>query len=135
MSFGFIIHGYLVWVAILYSHLGTVITQLIGRKLIPLSFNQQRLEANFRYRLIRVRENPEAIALARGEDDEHEALNISFRDVRNNFWAIMSRTVPLNFFSISFNQVASIFPLGRPPAALFCQTDRFWRAGADPDRL
>jgi putative ATP-binding cassette transporter len=108
---GFVIHGYLVWVAILYSLAGTIITQLIGRKLIPLSFNQQRLEANFRYRLIRVRENPEAIALARAEDDEHEALNISFRDVRNNFWAIMSRTVPLNFFSISFNQVASIFSL------------------------
>lgn len=109
--FGFTIHGYLVWVAVLYSLFGTLITQLIGRKLISLSFNQQRLEANFRYRLIRVRENPEAIALARGEGDEHSALNLSFQDVRNNFWAIMGRTVPLNFFTNSFGQIANIFPL------------------------
>lgn len=109
--FGITIHGYLVWVALLYSIFGTVITQLIGRKLIPLSFNQQRLEANFRYRLIRVRENPEAIALSRGEADEHGALTGSFKDVRDNFWAIMSRTVPLNFFTITFAQIANIFPL------------------------
>ncbi len=109
--FGFTIHGYLVWVALLYSLVGTIITQLIGRKMIPLSFNQQRLEANFRYRLIRVRDNPEAIALARGEDDEHGALNISFQDVRDNFWALMRRNVPLNFFTNSFAQIANIFPL------------------------
>jgi putative ATP-binding cassette transporter len=109
--FGITIHGYLVWVALLYSIFGTVITQVIGRKLIPLSFNQQRLEANFRFRLVRVRENPEAIALSRGETEEHSALTGSFKDVRDNFWAIMSRTVPLNFFIISFNQVANIFPL------------------------
>jgi putative ATP-binding cassette transporter len=109
--FGYTVHGYLVWVAILYSLFGTIVTQYIGRKLIPLSFNQQRLEANFRYRLIRVRENPEAIALARGENEEHEALNVSFQDVRNNFWAIMGRTVPLNFFTNGFAQIANIFPL------------------------
>lgn len=109
--FGLAIHGYLVWVALGYSILGTILTQLIGRKLISLSFNQQRLEANFRYRLIRVRENPEAIALARGETEERASLKDSFKDVRDNFWAIMGRTVPLNFFTVGFNQVASIFPL------------------------
>jgi putative ATP-binding cassette transporter len=109
--FGVTIHGYLVWVAILYSLVGTIITQFVGRKLIPLSFNQQRLEANFRYRLIRVRDNPEAIALARGETEEHAALNLSFSHVRDNFWAIMGRTVPLNFFTNGYSQVANIFPL------------------------
>jgi putative ATP-binding cassette transporter len=108
---GFTIHGYLVWIALVYSLLGTIITQLIGRKLIPLAFNQQRLEANFRYRLIRVRDNPEAIALARGEDDEHAALRFSFEDVKTNFWAIMSRTVPLNFFTTGFAQIANFFPV------------------------
>ena len=109
--FGIAIHGYLVWVALLYSIFGTIITQLIGRKLIPLSFNQQRLEANFRFRLVRVREHTEAIALSHGEADEHSALRHSFQDVRDNFWAIMSRTVPLNFFTITFAQIANIFPL------------------------
>lgn len=105
------IRGYLVWVALLYSVVGTVLTQLIGRRLIPLSFLQQRLEANFRYRLIRVRDNTEAIALAQSETEEHEALNISFEDVKNNFWAIMRWTVPLNFFLSTFVNIAGIFPL------------------------
>ncbi len=109
--FGLTIHGYMLWVALIYSVIGTIITQFIGRKLVPLSFNQQRLEANFRYRLIRVRDNPEAIALARGEGEEHAALGASFLDVRENFWAIMRRTKALNFFTNGFAQIANIFPL------------------------
>ena len=109
--FGVTIHGYMLWVAILYSLVGTGLTHLIGRKLVPLSFNQQKLEANFRYRLVRVRENPEAIALSHGEGEEDAELRSSFQFVRDNFWAIMGRTKALNFFIISFNQIANIFPL------------------------
>lgn len=109
--FGVTIPGYMLWVAILYSLIGTGITHLIGRKLVPLSFNQQRLEASFRYRLVRVRENPEAIALSHGEAEEQTELLSSFQFVRDNFWAIMRRTKALNFFVISFNQIANIFPL------------------------
>lgn len=108
--FGITIHGWLVWVAIIYSLLGTILTQLVGRRLIPLAFNQQRLEANFRYRLIRVRENPEAIALAHGETEEYASLGDSFRHVRDNFWSIMSWTIPLNFFTTTFNQIANWVP-------------------------
>lgn len=109
--FGITIHGYLVWAALIYSLAGTYLTQLIGRRLIPLSFNQQRLEANFRYRLVRVRDNPEAIALAHGENDEHGALVSSFQFVRDNFWAIMRRTMVLNFFTNGFQQIAIVFPV------------------------
>jgi putative ATP-binding cassette transporter len=109
--FGVTIPGYMVWVAILFSAFGTLFTHLIGRKLIRLSFDQQKLEANFRYGLIRVRDNPEAIALYRGEPDEELILKHSFQSVRENFWAIMRRTKLLNFFTIGFNQVAGIFPL------------------------
>jgi putative ATP-binding cassette transporter len=108
---GITIPGYMLWVAVLYSLIGTGLTHLIGRKLVPLSFNQQRLEANFRYRLVRVRENPEAIALSHGEAQEGVELGSSFQFVRDNFWAIMRRTKALNFFIISFNQIANIFPL------------------------
>ncbi|MBB5371866.1 ABC transporter ATP-binding protein/permease [Acidocella aromatica] len=108
---GVTIHGYMLWVAVLYSAIGTAITQLIGRKLVPLSFSQQRLEANFRYGLVRVRENPEAIALSRGEGDEQITLRERFQAVRDNFWAIMRRTKLLNFFTIGFTQIANIFPL------------------------
>ncbi len=109
--FGVTIHGYMLWVAVFYSLIGTGLTHLIGRKLVPLSFNQQKLEANFRYRLVRVREHPEAIALSHGEDEEDAELRGSFQFVRDNFWAIMRRTKALNFFTISFNQIANIFPL------------------------
>jgi putative ATP-binding cassette transporter len=109
--FGVTIPGYMLWVALLYSVVGTLFTHLIGRKLIPLSFNQQRVEADFRYNLIRVRENPEAIALYNGEGDERLSLGERFEAVKNNFWAIMRRTKALNFFTVSFNQVAGIFPL------------------------
>jgi len=109
--FGVTIPGYMLWVAVLYSAIGTAITQIIGRKLVPLSFNQQRLEANFRYGLIRVRDNTEAIALSRGEYDEQLTLRERFQAVRDNFWAIMRRTKALNFFTIGFAQIANIFPL------------------------
>ena len=109
--FGVTIPGYMLWVAVLYSAIGTAITQIIGRKLVPLSFNQQRLEANFRYGLIRVRDNTEAIALSRGENDEQLTLRERFQAVRDNFWAIMRRTKALNFFTIGFAQIANIFPL------------------------
>ena len=109
--FGVTIPGYMLWVALIYSVVGTLLTHLIGRKLIPLSFNQQKVEADFRYNLIRVRENPEAIALYHGEEDERRNLGTRFESVRSNFWAIMRRTKALNFFTVTFNQIAAIFPL------------------------
>jgi putative ATP-binding cassette transporter len=108
---GITIHGYMVYVAILYSVFGTLFTHLIGRKLVPLTFNQQRVEANFRYGLIRVRENPEAVALYGGENEEQTTLHERFQAVFENFWAIMRRTKALNFFTAGFNQVANVFPL------------------------
>jgi putative ATP-binding cassette transporter len=109
--FGFTIPGYMLWVALIYSVIGTAFTHLIGRKLIPLSFNQQKVEADFRYSLVRVRDNPEAIALYRGEAEEELNLRERFLAIRENWWAIMRRTKMLNFFTIGFNQIASIFPL------------------------
>ncbi len=108
---GVTIPGYMLWVALIYSVIGTALTHLIGRRLIPLSFNQQRVEADFRYNLVRVRENPEAIALYHGEADETISLGERFEAVRQNFWAIMRRTKALNFFTIGFNQIANIFPI------------------------
>jgi len=109
--FGITIHGYLVWVALVYSVIGSYLTQRVGRKLIPLSFQQQKLEADFRYRLVRVRDNPEAIALSHGEAEEHEALGGSFHYIRTNFWAIMRRTLLVNAFTTGFQQIAIVFPV------------------------
>jgi putative ATP-binding cassette transporter len=109
--FGITIPGYMLWLAILYSIAGTWITHRIGRKLINLNFNQQRVEADFRYSLIRVRDNPEAIALLSGEDDELGTLRERFAHVRDNWWAIMRRTKLLGFFTNGFSTIAIIFPI------------------------
>lgn len=108
---GIVIHGFLFWVAVFYSLVGTVFTQLIGRKLVPLSFRQQQVEADFRFNLVRIRENSEQIALYRGERAETGGLTGRFAAVYENWWRIMKRTKLLNFFTIGFVQVAAIIPL------------------------
>src|SRR5262249_24476528 len=69
-----VIPGYLVWAALIYAIIGTALTHLIGRPLIALNFQQQRYEADFRFNLVRVRENSEQIALLEGENAETERL-------------------------------------------------------------
>ena len=62
----FAIPGYLVWAALIYAVFGTALTQWIGSPLVNLDFEQQRIEADFRFNLVRVRENSEQIALLQG---------------------------------------------------------------------
>ncbi|MBE9606509.1 ABC transporter ATP-binding protein/permease [Acetobacteraceae bacterium H6797] len=105
------IPGYLVWVAIIYSLLGTWLAHLIGRRLIGLNFIKQRVEADFRFALVRLRENVEGVALHGGEPDEHRGLTGRFKTLMENWWAIMVTTKHLTFFTAGFSQVASIFPI------------------------
>ena len=107
----FNIPGYLVWAALIYSILGTALTQWIGSPLIHLNFQQQRLEADFRFNLVRVRENAEQIALLEGERAERENLLARFGRVIGNWYAIMSRTKRLTAFTQTYSQAAVIFPL------------------------
>jgi len=104
------IPGYLVWTALIYAAIGTAGAHLIGRSLVHLNFNQQRFEADFRFNLVRVRENSEQIALLRGETAERQRLLARFGDIISNWYAIMMRTKNLTFFSAGFAQVAIIFP-------------------------
>src|SRR5258707_15262129 len=102
--------GYLVWVAIVYSLGGTLVTHLIGRALIALNFNQQRFEADFRFGLVRVRENAEQIALLQGEPFERGRLLHRFAFVIANWFAIMTRQKRLTFFTTGFSQFAIVLP-------------------------
>jgi vitamin B12/bleomycin/antimicrobial peptide transport system ATP-binding/permease protein len=104
------IPGYLVWGALIYAVFGTALTQWIGSPLVNLGFNQQRLEADFRFNLVRVRENSEQIALLRGEPAERARLTERFGRVVDNWYAIMSRTKRLTAFTASYSQAAVIFP-------------------------
>jgi putative ATP-binding cassette transporter len=104
------IPGYLVWAALIYAAVATVITHFIGRPLVNLNFNRQRFEADFRFNLVRVRENSEQIALLRGEAAEHGRLLDRFGAIVANWLEIMSRTKKVTFFTVGAAQAAIIFP-------------------------
>ena len=106
----FDIPGYLVWGALIYAVFGTALAQWIGSPLVNLDFQQQRLEADFRFNLVRVRENSEQIALLAGESAERQRLSARFGRVVDNWYGIMSRTKRLTAFTRSYAQAAEIFP-------------------------
>jgi putative ATP-binding cassette transporter len=112
MLFGgdFSIPGYLVLAALIYAIFGTALTQWIGSPLVNLDFSQQRLEADFRFNLVRVRENSEQIALLKGEAAERERLSERFSRVIANWYGIMSRTKRLTAFTQSYGQAAVVIP-------------------------
>ncbi len=104
------IPGYLVWGSLIYATIGTCLTHLIGRPLVSLNFQQQRFEADFRFNLVRTRENAEQIALLRGEEAEQQRLMDRFGAILQNWYAIMIRTKKLTFLTGSYNQAAVVFP-------------------------
>jgi vitamin B12/bleomycin/antimicrobial peptide transport system ATP-binding/permease protein len=106
----FAIPGYLVWGALIYAILGTTLTHLIGWPLANLNFRQQAFEADFRFNLVRVRENSEQIALLKGEGTERDRLLDRFGRVADNWLAIMKRTKKLTAFTASYSQASVVFP-------------------------
>ena len=104
------IPGYLVWVALIYAVAGTALTHIIGWPLVALNYRQQRFEADFRFNLVRVRENAEQIALLGGEAAERERLLDRFSRVVTNWVEIMQRTKKLTFLTAGYTQVSTVFP-------------------------
>lgn len=104
------IPGYMVWFALLYAIVGTWLAHKLGRPLIGLNYDQQRYEADFRYGLVRLRENAEGVAFYRGEHDERRGLNARFEHVIANFRGLMTCGKRLNWFTNVYDQFATIFP-------------------------
>ncbi|HLG48447.1 MAG TPA: ABC transporter ATP-binding protein/permease [Reyranella sp.] len=104
------IPGYMAWVALIYSFVGTFLANIVGRRLIPLNFMRQRYEANFRFSLVRVRENAEGIALYNGEQRETDQLNLRFADIFRNGWQVLFTQAQLAFYQSGYAQLAIIFP-------------------------
>lgn len=107
---GVTVPGYLVWVALVYAALGTWLVHLVGRPLVGLNFARQRVEADFRFSLVRFRENAESIALYAGEADEKRSFMQRFVAVADNWWEIMRRQKKLTWFQSFYGQLAVIFP-------------------------
>ena len=117
----FAIPGYLVWGALIYAVLGTTLTHLIGWPLVGLNFQQQRYEADFRFNLVRARENAEQIALLHGEPAERTRLQGRFGYVVENWLAIMQRTKKLTAFTATYSQASVIFPYVLVAPAYFAE--------------
>jgi putative ATP-binding cassette transporter len=107
---GITIPGYMVWVALIYAIFGTLLTHLIGKPLVRIGFDQQRHEANFRFALVRLRENAEGVALYRGEQGELHNFRGRFASVIAIWWEKMLKQKQLTWFTSFYGQVAIIFP-------------------------
>jgi vitamin B12/bleomycin/antimicrobial peptide transport system ATP-binding/permease protein len=105
------IPAYLVWAALLYAGIGTWLTIKIGQPLVPLNYARQRFEADFRFSLVRFRENAESVAFSGGEPVELKLFKERFGSVFENFCQIMKRQKRLTWFTLGYAQVAVIFPV------------------------
>ena len=105
-----VIPGFLVWVALAYALVGTLVTHLIGRPLIRLDFIQEQVEANFRFGLARIREYGEQIALLRGAASEIQRLRHQFGNIVGNYFELLKRKLKLIGFTFSWQQISVAFP-------------------------
>lgn len=110
-GFNLVIYGYMFWFSFIYSGVGTFLAHKVGRKLIGLNFDQQKYEADFRFGMMRVRENAESIAFYRGEPSETETFLERFKRVIQNYRELMTKTKHLNFYVNGYAQLAVIVPL------------------------
>jgi putative ATP-binding cassette transporter len=104
------IPGYMVFAALIYAIAGTWFTRWIGNPLIRLSFDQQRYEADFRFSMVRLRENAENVAFYGGEAREFDTFQTRFARIVSNWWGIIRRRKKLTWFTTGYSQLAIIFP-------------------------
>ncbi|KWN73110.1 ABC transporter ATP-binding protein [Burkholderia ubonensis] len=114
-----VIPGYMVWVAALYAMLGSYLMHRAGHPLVSINYQQQKVEADFRFGMIRVRENAEQIAFYDGAAFENSNARNIFERVRENWWRLMKYTMRLNFVLNFYSQIANIFPLIAAAPAYF----------------
>lgn len=106
----FIIPGWLIWGALLYATAGTLIAHWIGWRLIPLNFNQQRYESDFRFAIVRAADHSEPIALIRGEPVERAELSQRFSNLVGNWTRLVATQTRLVGFIGGYAQASTVVP-------------------------
>ena len=106
----YVIYGYMVWVAITLCHHWYLAHSQDWQAAHSAQLQSAKNEADFRYNLVRFRENCEGVALYRGEEDELRGFRARFNAVFENWWAIMKRQKLLTFLTAGYSQAAVIFP-------------------------
>ena len=129
------IPGYLVWAALAYAAVGTLLTHFVGRPLIALNFNQQRYEADFRFNLVRVRENSEQIALLRGETAERGRLMERFVRGRGQLASHHDAAEAAHLLDRRLQPGLRDLSVRRREPGLFRRPYPAWRAHADGGRV
>jgi vitamin B12/bleomycin/antimicrobial peptide transport system ATP-binding/permease protein len=105
------IPGYMLWAAIAYAIVGSVLTNKVGHPLVSINYQLQRVEADFRFGLIRLRENAEQIAFYDGMRTEGSNAKDLFGRIRENWWRVMRYTKRYSFVVNFYGQIADIFPI------------------------
>ena len=103
--------GYLVFTALAYAGIGTLVAHLIGWRLIPLQFSQQRYESDFRFAIARVTDNAEPVALMAGEAVEREEMRTRFWRLVRNWTALVQRQTRLIAFTAGYGHISTVFPI------------------------
>ena len=107
----FAIEGFLVYVALVYTIISSLITHLIGRSLKRLNYEKQQVEADYRANLLITRENAEAVALMNGAGAEKSRFRASFGEVVRNWRVIMNAEFRLECFSASYLKITNLIPI------------------------
>jgi putative ATP-binding cassette transporter len=102
--------GWLLYIALIYSGLGTLAAHSIGNRLIIINFALQKYEANFRYNIVQVRDHAESIALYGSEDVEQGKMNELFGGIVRVWWMLMKYSKRLGFFTSFYYTTSGTFP-------------------------
>lgn len=103
--------GYLIVAALVYAAIGTLIAHWIGWRLIPLNFNQQRYESDFRFAIVRAADHSEPVALMKGEPVERDELQKRFANLVRNWTALVARQTRLVGFIGGYAQASNVVPI------------------------
>lgn len=104
------IPGYMFWLALIFSIFGTWFAHFLGHPLSRLNFQRQAVEADFRFHLVRLRENAESIALLEGEKKENDDLSKKFLSIWDNWMQIIKYKRRLMAFDFFLSQGGTIVP-------------------------
>jgi vitamin B12/bleomycin/antimicrobial peptide transport system ATP-binding/permease protein len=107
-SFG--IPGYMVWAALVYAGIGSLMTLIVGRPIVAANVGQNAAEADYRYALVRVRENSEGVAMIRGEDDEEKGLSGFFAFVFATTRHLMKTQRRLMWMTSGYGMIGMVYP-------------------------
>ncbi|AUF98353.1 ABC transporter ATP-binding protein [Pseudomonas sp. 02C 26] len=107
----FSVHGYLLWIVVIYTLTGSVLTHLIGKPLHALNYEREHREADFRASLLRKRDHAEQIALYRGEGVEREQLARRFQAIASNWRHLIGRERDLSLFTVAYQRLSLIIPV------------------------